>query len=69
MTCSTWCLTRKTWTRRLRRGRPRRRPPCGELRRAWTVKLPATWGRGGVITGAAWGSSARPSPIPLSIGS
>nr|DAR47028.1 MAG TPA: hypothetical protein [Caudoviricetes sp.] len=35
-TCSTWCSTRTTWTRRPRRGRPRLRPLCGALRWAWT---------------------------------
>nr|DAV43209.1 MAG TPA: hypothetical protein [Caudoviricetes sp.] len=33
-TCSTWCLTQRTWTRHPRHGHPRRRPPCGAPRRA-----------------------------------
>nr|DAV35106.1 MAG TPA: hypothetical protein [Caudoviricetes sp.] len=36
-----WCSTRTTWTRRPRRGRPRRRPPCEVFRRAWTGRPPS----------------------------
>nr|DAV34789.1 MAG TPA: hypothetical protein [Caudoviricetes sp.] len=68
-TCSTWCSTRTTWTRRPRRGRPRRRPPCGALRLAWIGKLPGIWAPGVASMGAAWGSPGRPSSILLLIDS
>nr|DAV97217.1 MAG TPA: hypothetical protein [Caudoviricetes sp.] len=67
--CSTWCSTRTTWTGRPRRGRPRRRPPCGALRRAWTGKLLGIWVPGVASMGAAWGSPGRPSWILPLIGS